>query len=60
MPDKNNPGQFGNRNDTQKQASIGGQNQGKDSNPGNFANRSEKDRKSAAKKGGEHSHGGNR
>lgn len=60
MPDKNNPGQFGNRSDTQQQASIGGQSQGKENNPGNLANRSEGDRKETARRGGEASHGGGR
>jgi hypothetical protein len=59
MPDKNNPGQFGNRRDTQEMASKGGQSQSKATNSGNFAN----DRKKASeagKKGGQQSRGGNR
>lgn len=62
MPDKNNPGQFGNRPDTAEQASKGGQ-----MSSGNFAN--DPDRASKAGKkgaanqptdakrlGGQHSH----
>lgn len=59
MADKNNPGQFGNRNDTELQASRGGQSQGKENNPGNFANDRKKARQ-AGKEGGKHSHGGGR
>lgn len=51
MADSNNPGQFGNRDDTEQQASKGGQSQGKDSNPGNFANDRQK-ASEAGKKGG--------
>ena len=47
MADQNNPGQFGNRSDTEEQASKGGKSQGKESNPGNFAN----DREKAAEAG---------
>lgn len=61
MADSNNPGQFGNREDTEEQASKGGQVSG-----GNFANdpqrASEAGRKGARnqpteakRKGGEHS-----
>lgn len=39
MANQNNPGQFGNRADTEEQARKGGKSQGKDNNPGNFANR---------------------
>jgi general stress protein YciG len=38
MEDPNNSGQFGNRPDTEEQASDGGQSQGQENNPGNFAN----------------------
>jgi hypothetical protein len=55
--DKKNPGQFGNRSDTEAQARKGGQSQGKESNPGNFANRDEGDVRNAAKKGGQASRG---
>lgn len=58
MPDKNNSGQFGNRSDTEQQASAGGKAQSKDTNPGNLANRSEADRKETAREGGEASHSG--
>lgn len=47
MADQNNSGQFGNRTDTEEQASKGGKSQGKGSNPGNFAN----DREKAAEAG---------
>lgn len=47
MADQNNPGQFGNRSDTEEQASKGGKSQGKENNPGNFAN----DREKAAEAG---------
>ena len=59
MADPNNQGQFGNRDDTQEQASKGGQSQGAQNNPGNFANDREKARE-AGHKGGENSHGGGR
>ncbi len=42
MADPKNPGQFGNRKDTKKMASLGGQHQGKENNPANFANDHEK------------------
>lgn len=42
MADSDNPGQFGNREDTEEQASRGGQSQGQENNPGNFANDPEK------------------
>lgn len=48
-----NPGQFGKREDTQEQASKGGQSQGAENNPGNLKNRSEEDREETARKGGE-------
>ena len=51
MADSNNPGQFGNRDDTQEQASKGGQSQGKENNPGNFAN-DRKKAEEAGRKGG--------
>ena len=51
--DSNNPGQFGNRPDTKRQAKEGGRSQGKENNPGNLANRSKEDRKETARKGGE-------
>ena len=38
MADSDNQGQFGNREDTEEQASQGGQSQGQENNPGNFAN----------------------
>jgi general stress protein YciG len=57
MADKNNPGQFGNRSDTEEQASKGGKSQGQENNPGNFANDHEK-AVEAGRKGGEHSHRG--
>jgi hypothetical protein len=38
MADPDNQGQFGNRPDTEEQASQGGQSQGQENNPGNFAN----------------------
>lgn len=47
MADQNNAGQFGNRTDTEEQASKGGRSQGKENNPGNFAN----DREKAAEAG---------
>ncbi|MDR3571880.1 MAG: KGG domain-containing protein [Candidatus Pacebacteria bacterium] len=52
MADQNNPGQFGNRADTDEQASKGGKSQGKESNPGNFANDREKAIE-AGRKGGQ-------
>lgn len=55
MADHNNPGQFGNRSDTEEQASKGGKSQGKGNNPGNFANDREKAAE-AGRKGG-HSRG---
>ncbi|HET7673708.1 MAG TPA: KGG domain-containing protein [Candidatus Saccharimonadales bacterium] len=54
MADSSNPGQFGNRDDTEEQASKGGQSQGKDNNPANFANDREKARK-AGEEGGKKS-----
>lgn len=54
MADSDNPGQFGNRSDTQEQASKGGQSQGKENNPANFANDREKARR-AGKEGGSQS-----
>ena len=38
MPDSDNQGQFGNREDTEEQPSQAGQSQGQENNPGNFAN----------------------
>jgi len=58
MADNKNPGQFGNRRDTEEQASKGGQSQGQENNPANFAEDREKARR-AGKKGGEHSGSGN-
>jgi general stress protein YciG len=54
MADSNNQGQFGNREDTEEQASKGGQSQGQENNPANFANDREKARE-AGKKGGQQS-----
>ncbi|GEM31019.1 hypothetical protein AB0H58_15100 [Nocardia neocaledoniensis] len=65
MPDPNNPGQFGNRNDTQEQAARGGQ-----ASSGSFGERNAADPQAAGRKGaqaqpteakregGQHSHGG--
>jgi general stress protein YciG len=52
MADQNNTGQFGNRSDTEEQASKGGKSQSKDTNPGNFANDREKAAE-AGRKGGQ-------
>ncbi|HEX5797384.1 MAG TPA: KGG domain-containing protein [Candidatus Saccharimonadales bacterium] len=54
MADPKNPGQFGNREDTEEQASKGGQSQGKENNPANFARDRDKASR-AGKKGGESS-----
>jgi hypothetical protein len=63
MADQNNPGQFGNRQDTQEQASKGGQ-----ASTGSFGDKNGADPSAAGKKGaqaqpreakvegGEHSH----
>lgn len=59
MADKHNQGQFGNRRDTELQASRGGQAQGKENNPANFANDRKKARE-AGKEGGKRGHGGGR
>jgi general stress protein YciG len=56
MVDRNNPGQFGNREDTEEQASKGGKSQGKENNPGNFANDRRK-ASEAGRKGGQAGHG---
>ncbi|MBC7299997.1 MAG: hypothetical protein H5T78_03480 [Nocardia sp.] len=65
MPDPNNPGQFGNRDDTEAQASRGGQASSGSFGESNAADPREAGRKGAqaqpteAKRaGGEHSHGG--
>lgn len=65
MADSNNPGQFGNRDDTQAQASAGGQASSGSFGDQNSADASEAGRKGAeaqdreAKvRGGENSHGG--
>lgn len=54
MADNSNPGQFGNRPDTEEMARQGGQSQGQDTNPGNFANR--EDIEDIARQGGQSSH----
>ncbi len=54
MADSNNPGQFGNRSDTEEQASKGGQAQGKENNPGNFAHDRQKARRAGKEAGGSH------
>ena len=63
MADQNNPGQFGNRNDTEEQASKGGQASTGSFGSGNSADASEAGRKGAeaqpteAKaRGGENNH----
>lgn len=43
-----------------KIAQEGGSSQGKETNPGNFANRPQEEVEEAARRGGEHSHGGGR
>jgi uncharacterized protein len=65
MADSNNPGQFGNRTDTEEQAHRGGQ-----ASTGSFGERNSADPSEAGRKGaeaqpteakargGEHSHGG--
>ncbi|MBL1079286.1 hypothetical protein JK358_33255 [Nocardia sp. 2] len=65
MPDPNNPGQFGNRDDTEKQAAKGGKASSGSFGEANAADPHEAGRKGAeaqpheAKvKGGQHSHGG--
>jgi len=50
----NNSGRFGNRSDTEEQASKGGKSQGQENNPANFANDREKASR-AGKKGGSNS-----
>lgn len=52
MADKNNPGQFGNRDDTEKQAQKGGE-----QSPGQFGASEGVDPQDAGKKGGEQSPG---
>ncbi|MCM6777966.1 hypothetical protein NDR87_31280 [Nocardia sp. CDC159] len=63
MADKNNPGQFGNRSDTEEQARKGGQASTGSFGDKNSADPSEAGKKGAAAqpteakvKGGEHSH----
>jgi uncharacterized protein len=65
MPDPNNPGQFGNREDTEEQASKGGHASSGSFGSENAADPAEAGREGAqaqpteAKaRGGEHSHGG--
>ncbi len=65
MPDRNNPGQFGNRKDTQEQASRGGR-----ASTGSFGQPNAADPREAGRKGaqaqpveakargGQHSHSG--
>lgn len=65
MADQNNPGQFGNRSDTEEQARRGGQ-----ASTGSFGDRNSADPSAAGRKGaeaqpneakvrgGQHSHGG--
>ena len=65
MADRNNPGQFGNRSDTEEQASSGGR-----ASTGSFGERNAADPREAGRKGadaqpaeakakgGQHSHGG--
>ena len=66
MADQNNPGQFGNRNDTEEQASKGGQASTGSFGSANSADPSEAGRKGAEAQpteakaqGGENSHNGN-
>lgn len=65
MPDSKNPGQFGNRADTEEQASRGGKASTGSFGESNAADPHEAGRKGAAAqpqeakvKGGQHSHGG--
>ncbi|MBF6172521.1 hypothetical protein [Nocardia blacklockiae] len=65
MPDVKNPGQFGNRPDTEKQARKGGQASTGSFGSANSADPSEAGRKGAAaqpteakSRGGQHSHSG--
>jgi uncharacterized protein len=65
MPDPNNPGQFGNRSDTEEQARRGGKASTGSFGAENAADPHEAGRKGAAEqpteakvRGGEHSHGG--
>ncbi len=65
MPDPNNPGQFGNRPDTEEQASKGGKASSGSFGESNAADPQEAGRKGAEaqpteakSKGGQHSHGG--
>ncbi|ATL68207.1 hypothetical protein [Nocardia terpenica] len=65
MPDPNNPGQFGNRSDTERQAKKGGQASSGSFGESHSADPHEAGRKGAAAqptegkvKGGQHSHGG--
>lgn len=65
MPDPNNPGQFGNREDTEEQASKGGKSSSGSFGESNGADPHEAGRKGAAAqpqeakvKGGQRSHGG--
>lgn len=50
MADQNNPGQFGNRNDTEKQAQKGGQ-----QSSGSFGEANSADPSQAGRKGGQSS-----
>ena len=52
MADKNNPGQFGNRNDTEDQAQKGGQ-----ASSGSFGERNAADPSQAGQQGGQESSG---